>query len=94
MIDPCKKLWESCLVRLVLDSLNFVSPTGNYKKEKIYKNAEEWIKTHSFFDICELADKNPSYIKKLHDKIKAKKEITQDQATKYLRLCIITREYK
>ena len=82
MINPYQKLWESALIRLLLDSLGYSKPTFNETDKKVSSIAKNWLNA-SFIHICDLADKSPLYIlkiyRKIHDKIKKEKDLQQDQ---------------
>ena len=96
MINPYQKLWESALIRLLLDSLGYSKPTFNETDKKVSSIAKNWLKSTSFIQICELADKSPLYIlkiyRKIHDKIKKEKDLQQDQVAKYLRFLLTSEQ--
>ena len=88
MFNEYQMLWKSILIRLILDSLNFVLPVENQQSEIINKQAKYWLKSKSFYHVCDLADQSPQYILKLHAKIIKKKSINQDQVAQFLRSVI------
>tara|TARA_A200000113_G_scaffold211249_1_gene211784 strand:+ start:345 stop:620 length:276 start_codon:yes stop_codon:yes gene_type:complete len=88
MINPYQKLWESALIRLLLDSLGYASPTMSDSLFRIENSAKIWLGSSSFNHVCELANKEPKYILKIHAKIKKNTKIEQDQIAKYLRFLL------
>lgn len=91
MVNPYIKLWESVLIRLLLDSLGYPSPTMSESLYRIENNAKLWLRSKSFVDVCDLADKQPNYIMKIYDKIEKKENLEQDQAAKYLRFLLVSK---
>ena len=91
MVNPYIKLWESVLIRLLLDSLGYPSQTMSESLYRIENNAKLWLRSKSFVDVCDLADKQPNYIMKIYDKIKKKENLEQDQAAKYLRFLLVSK---
>jgi len=89
-MNPYIKLWECVLIRLLLDSLGYASPSMNLSLYRIQNNAQLWLRSSSFEDICDLANKEPNYIKKIYAKAKEKTEIDQDQIAKYFRFLLIS----
>jgi|TARA_Y200000002_G_C22609217_1_gene633022 hypothetical protein len=92
MLCPYTRLWECVLIRLLLDSLGYASPTMSDSIFRIENSAKIWLQSSSFDHVCELANKEPKYILKIHAKAKKNPKIEQDQIAKYLRFLLISKE--
>jgi hypothetical protein len=67
-IDQCTALWRAVIMQALVDA------TTNYKKRDykyIKAQARSWLAGNSddFYEVCELANYEPSYLKKMIKKV-------------------------
>ena len=78
-MKPEQQLWLNTLVRGLCDSVGLTHPNFDISEWKIIKEAREWLGTEDFNTICSYLELEPTYILKLHEKIKNKKKSSTDR---------------
>jgi hypothetical protein len=78
-MKPEEQLWLNTLVRGLCDSVGLTHPNFDISEWKIIKEAREWLGTEDFNTICSYLKLEPSYILKLHEKIKKQKKSSTDR---------------
>ena len=74
MIQGEEKLLIHIIVRAMCDSAGLTYPNSDISEWKLIKEAKEWLESEYYKNYCYILGLDPSYLKKLHGKIKNKKK--------------------